>query len=461
MALSAAVAAAAIGAGLVSAWHDWTLRNELRAWAIANALPLATTDPKEPLDDLLPLHAILSGASVVGLGEATHGTREFFLLKHRLVRFLVEREGFTVFAIEASLPEAEAINRYVTRGEGDPRKALAGLHFWTWDTYEVLELIEWIREWNTNPEHSNVKFYGFDSQHSARAALEVQEYLRKVEFSSVRIQTVLDTVGRLDAAPPGLPLHEVESIRSGIRELQLEFDRNRSEWSSLTGEMDWEWSSRCAEILRQSWEIRNGSVADRDRLMAENILWIADREHGAKVAVWAHNGHVERSSGKMGKYLQDELGPGYAVVGFAFGEGVFRAKPSIGSLEVANITASARDAAEFDGILLDVAYPLFALHLADAPKGLDRPISMREFGGVAVNTASSRIRNVVRAFDILIFVRESTAARPTPTGVRPRPEIRSYERWRGDKRRLTGLGITLPAHARSALSSSPLEACLT
>src|SRR5436190_10469926 len=126
---------------LLPVWRD----PELSRWATANAIPLSTTDPLKPVDDLACLHGLLRGARVVGLGEATHGTREFFLIKYRIVRFLVEREGFTVFAIEANLPEAAKINRYVLNGDGDPRAALAGLHFWTWDTYEVLDLIEWIR----------------------------------------------------------------------------------------------------------------------------------------------------------------------------------------------------------------------------------------------------------------------------------------------------------------------------
>lgn len=88
---------------------------------------------------------MIDGARIVALGEATHGTREFFKLKHRLVEFLVAEHGFTTFAIEANWPECEAAIEYVMNGVGDPAVALAGLHFWTWDTEEVLALIEWMR----------------------------------------------------------------------------------------------------------------------------------------------------------------------------------------------------------------------------------------------------------------------------------------------------------------------------
>jgi erythromycin esterase-like protein len=70
-----------------------------------------------------------------------------------MLEFLVEEKGFRLFAIEASMPEALDINDYILTGRGDPAKALAGLYFWTWDTREVLDLIEWMRQYNADPSH--------------------------------------------------------------------------------------------------------------------------------------------------------------------------------------------------------------------------------------------------------------------------------------------------------------------
>ena len=104
-------------------------------------------------------------ARLVALGEATHGTREFFQLKHRMLEFLVSELGFTVFGIEATMPEAFDVNEFVLTGKGDPARALAGMYFWTWDTEEVLEMIRWMRNYNSDPRHEKkVKFYGFDAQ---------------------------------------------------------------------------------------------------------------------------------------------------------------------------------------------------------------------------------------------------------------------------------------------------------
>ena len=99
-----------------------------------------------------------------------------------MLEFLVEKMGFTVFAIEASLPDALFVDDYVTQGTGDPTQALAGLGFWTWDTQEVLEMIRWMRHYNEDPSHARkLRFYGFDMQAPWAAADRLATYLERVE----------------------------------------------------------------------------------------------------------------------------------------------------------------------------------------------------------------------------------------------------------------------------------------
>ncbi|MGD2093309.1 MAG: erythromycin esterase family protein, partial [Candidatus Aminicenantes bacterium] len=117
-------------------------------WIRARAIPIKTADPINDHSDLQPLKEMIGNRSIVALGEGTHGTSEFFKMKHRITKFLAEEMGFTVFAIEANMPEAREVNRYVLTGQGDPKKALAGLYFWTWNTREVLAMIQWMREFN-------------------------------------------------------------------------------------------------------------------------------------------------------------------------------------------------------------------------------------------------------------------------------------------------------------------------
>jgi hypothetical protein len=85
------------------------------AWLNSVAKPFSTDAPGSGFDDLAEIGAIVGNARVVAFGEATHGTREFFRMKHRAFEYLVERQGFTHFSIEATMPESRAMDRYVTR----------------------------------------------------------------------------------------------------------------------------------------------------------------------------------------------------------------------------------------------------------------------------------------------------------------------------------------------------------
>src|SRR5262249_57840982 len=93
------VAPAVVTSSVVPAWGQaTTLKPEGIAWLKANAIPLATAEPGSRFEDLEPLRATIGNARVVGLGEATHGTREFFQLKHRMIEYCVSQLGFTVIA---------------------------------------------------------------------------------------------------------------------------------------------------------------------------------------------------------------------------------------------------------------------------------------------------------------------------------------------------------------------------
>src|SRR5260221_12593368 len=151
-------------------------------WVATNAIPLDTVEPGHGFRDLEPLKGLIGDARIVALGESTHGTREFFQLKHRVFEFLVREMGFTVLGMETTMPEAFDLNQYVLTGNGDPVKALSNTHYWVYDTEEVLDLIQWMRDYNADRAHPRkVRFYGFDMQFAARAAKVTLSYLRKVD----------------------------------------------------------------------------------------------------------------------------------------------------------------------------------------------------------------------------------------------------------------------------------------
>src|SRR5215813_6337153 len=153
---------------------------EAVAWLRANALPLASVEPGSPFHDLAPLRPMLSKARVISLGESTHGTREFFKLKQRLIEYCVAELGFTIIAFEANYGSMLAVNDYVLYGKGDIADVIApGVGFAIYDTEEVLALVEWVRGWNLTHARK-VQFHGLDMQSSPPAALHLLAYLERV-----------------------------------------------------------------------------------------------------------------------------------------------------------------------------------------------------------------------------------------------------------------------------------------
>src|SRR4029077_15626620 len=102
--LLAGVLLRAVGAQEASAVRDWIAGHAIR---------LTTPEAGHGFEDMQPLKQVVGKARIVALGEATHGTHEFFQLKHRMVEFLASQMGFTIFAIEANMPEAYKLNEYV------------------------------------------------------------------------------------------------------------------------------------------------------------------------------------------------------------------------------------------------------------------------------------------------------------------------------------------------------------
>lgn len=153
-----------------------TAEAAVKSWLGTNAIRLNTVESGHGFADMQPLKGIIGNARIVSLGEATHGTREFFQLKHRMLEFLATQMGFTIFSIEANLPEAYRLNDFVLNGKGDPAKLIRGMYFWTWDTQEVLDMVLWMREFNKSGK-GRVQFTGFDMMTPNVAAGIVSDFV--------------------------------------------------------------------------------------------------------------------------------------------------------------------------------------------------------------------------------------------------------------------------------------------
>lgn len=400
----------------------------VRAWIRNHAIALTTAEPGSGFADLRPLQQIVGDARIVGLGEATHGTREFSQLKHRMLEFLVSEMGFNIFAIEASLPEALDVNRYVLSGEGDPARALAGMYFWTWDTEEVLALIRWMRDYNlTETRGRKVKFYGFDMQFTARAARTVLDYLRRVDPATGRRADWV--MGPL--ADPFVskeigsrwPEERQQELVDSLRRVVADFDERLDAYAAITSVEEADLVRRHLEILLQAVGAEDLS---RDAAMAANVGWILDREGpDSKAVLWAHNQHVAVQDGSQGQGLRRMFGDDLRVFGFAFDRGGFQARDVtvdgalrpwfVGSAPDTTLEAHLRAAAPAVALLdlrsLSEAGPVASWFRA--------PQTMRTIGSGYTYERPDWYwwrAPVAEVYDALVFVEETTPARANLTG---------------------------------------------
>lgn len=371
-------------------------------WLQANAVPFTTTVPGGSTDDLARLGQMVGDARIVGLGEGTHGSREFFDMKHRVVQYLVREKGFRAFGIEATWAEATRINRYVHTGEGDPAVLLSNLYFWTWNTQEVLDMIRWMREYNQGvPADQRVSFYGFDVQYSRVAMSDVEAYLAGVDpiaADSAReyyscYRRFQDRIGVAQPNYVSAPDTLRTRCRQGVRAVHGLLDRAAAAYAPRSGQPAYETALRTARVVVQNEDLRSSPAATgsatRDRYMAENAAWLAEEAHpGAGVVLWAHNAHVARAEPWMGKRLADHLGDAYRVVGFTFYQGGLNAVRDGGGLRAHTAPPAAGSSYEAQFNRLGHArfyVDLRPLRTGTAPASaqwLGGPLGMRMVGAV-------------------------------------------------------------------------------
>lgn len=280
----------------------------------------------------------LDDASVVGLGVATHGTRECFAACDRLLRALVERGDVRTLAVETCPAGALTLDDYVARDEGTATDALAALDDWKWSTEAVADALAWLRGFNEGrPRDDRVRIRGVDVLSPATGADRLLAELSAVD------PTTADAVRA-----------ELTKLADGVRETDVDaIERASVEAAAAVAatvrdrlDADAEGADRVRELCRaieRSGEWYDAVVdlperphpdgmAVRDRVMAENAR---ERTAAGAVALWAHSGHVQRGTfdddtvwadaETTGQRLAEHLGEDYCTVGTDFVRGGVRA----------------------------------------------------------------------------------------------------------------------------------------
>jgi erythromycin esterase len=400
------------------------------------AHPFNTVLPGRGIDDLEFLDQIIGDARLVALGEANHGTAEFFLMKHRLLEYLVERKGFSVLAMESPWPEGRATDCFIRTGEADLSAALGGTFFPIWRTAEVRAMLEWMR--TRNARHGDqpvLSFAGFDMQFTGTAVQLVLNYASRLdEADRNRIKQLYDGIEKLDKKW-GAEVSAPEKLRLKDNAAKaLEFIEARfTELPDILTAEECRDARHAARIVLQACEMHAaagfGPLAVRDRAMAENVRWLLEeRFPGEKIVLWCHNDHVGTVSysgvQSQGMHLRERYGARMVVLGFASHHGEVRARRiQVGTFlpgPPVALPIPAASPASVEAIFDDAGLPRFILDLrrvsADGVLGrwLANPVPHRSIGSGFDPDAGDFSRSVLlpAKYDGIIFIAESNATKP-------------------------------------------------
>lgn len=260
----------------------------------------------------------IGNARLVLLGEASHGTHEFYQARAKITQRLIREKGFTAVAVEADWPDAYRVNRYV-RGVGEDatgNEALAGFKrfpVWMWRNTDVLHFVEWLRAHNLSldPQAQQTGFYGLDL-YSLHASIEaVINYLDKVDPEAAKRAryrySCFDHYGEDTQAygyAAGFRLSK--TCEDEVVNQLIELQQHTAEYISRDGQVaedEFFYAEQNARLAKNaeayyrtmfsgrvdSWNLRDRHMAEMlDALIAHLDQW----HGGAKVVVWEHNSHV-------------------------------------------------------------------------------------------------------------------------------------------------------------------------
>lgn len=397
--------------------------------------------------DLDPLMERIGDARYVLLGEASHGTSEFYTWRTEISRRLIEERGFSFIAVEGDWPDCYRVNRYVKHLDKNARNAGEVLHAferwptWMWANREVVELVEWLHAHNTGraPE-AQAGFYGLDVYSLWDSMRAVDEYLQRVDpklASAARkayncfepFQEDEHDYARATALVPTSCEDEAVSVLRALRGKAPEYRQD-----GLEGFFDAEQNALVAKNAELYYRtmVRGGpgSWNVRDRHMVETLDRLMEH-HGpdAKAIIWEHNTHIgdarftdmaRAGMVNVGQLVREAASDRHVVlVGFGTHRGTVIAAEEWGApMERMRVPAARGDTFEeaMHHAVGGDALLIFNGSDDGGVPGLDEPIGHRAIG-VVYDPACERWGNYVptivpRRYDAFLFIDETRAVDP-------------------------------------------------
>lgn len=388
---------------------------------------------------------------LVLLGEATHGTREFYRMRADITRRLIVEKGFDAVLVEADWPDASRLDRYV-RGEGGDstaREAFADFQRfprWMWCNSEVLRFIEWLHEHNASCRPDALTgFYGLDMYSMYRSAEAVIAYLEGVDDEQASIArrqyASLDHV----RDPQGYGYEVVAGLRpdcqQAVQERLAELMRRAPEYVVLDGPQASDkqfFAERNAHVVtsaeayyREMFGSRASSWNRRDQHMSETLFalhrHLRSQGRQGRIAVWAHNSHVgdaratqmsEVGEWNVGQLVRQRMGVDQSfLVGFTTYTGTVTAASEWDGPAERKVVNPAR-VESYEGLFYRTHLDRFCLPLGEPPvaRALRGPMLERAIG-VLYRPQSERASHYFEAnlssqFDAVFHLDETEAVEP-------------------------------------------------
>ena len=293
---------------------------------------------KEVQAEMKPLSAeyIPENISILSIGEAAHGCKEMQELKLSVFKEMVEKRGFTAFALEADYGECAEINRYIQGGEGSAEEMVQKFAFPIYHTKEMAELISWMREWNASaPEDKKVRFYGFDMQDPEGSYAFLKEYslshkLTSEEEFSKNLDCIKDENFSLNEKNAGEVITFLDSLKEKVEKSPEEAEKEKrnaaneqeaTDKQAFKENQDFLMELNTVRQAAETWLSKENSSVLRDRDMEENVKKILEIEQkigSGKLVISAHDGHIQKENpiyNSMGVLLTKDFGEAYYAIG--------------------------------------------------------------------------------------------------------------------------------------------------
>jgi protein-L-isoaspartate(D-aspartate) O-methyltransferase len=334
----------------------------------------------------------IGDSRLILLGEASHGTAEFYDMRARITQELIEKKGVTIIAVEADWPDAASIDHYIHGSSADPflkSQPFSRFPTWMWANQSVLNFICWLRAHNDTVKDPDqqVGFYGLDLYSLYTSIEVVLHYLDTVDSETAEVARLRYGCLMPWASDPSM--YSRVTLTKQYRECEKEvlatlkdLHNKRMEYSRADGErfFDAEQNARVVSnaerYYRTMYFAENNSWNQRDQHMFETLQSVlAFRGPDAKAVIWEHNSHIGDARGtemsargelNVGQLVRQKFGDAAYLIGFGTDHGTVAAASEWGGpMEIKQVRPSHRDSYEYechevkaDNFLLPLREPL-------------------------------------------------------------------------------------------------------